>query len=107
MAGGAMGDGGAGTIGHRQGPQQDERQEQHQAAGAQRSARGTVPLGRRTDWPEERAQGRGLLLGWCATYHRRLAAGDRGQTGRASLRERVVQYVYISGVGVPLKKKKN
>ena len=91
----AVGDGGAGAVGHRQGPQQDERQEQHQAAGARRGAGHAVPLGGGADRLEERAQGRRLLprrraadvVGFTrrgAGHGRRAGAGLAGQPGAAA-----------------------
>ena len=63
-------------VGHRQGPQQDERQEQHQAAGAGRPAARALSLGRGADRVQERAQGHRLLP------RRRVARAGRLQRRR-------------------------
>jgi hypothetical protein len=84
LADGALGDGGPGAVGHRQGPEQDERQERHQAAGADGAAGRAVPLGGGAHRLEERAQGRRLLPRRPAARGARLprrGAGDGGGAG--------------------------
>ncbi len=61
VAGGALRDGHAGPLGHRQGPDQDELQERGEARGAVRRSRRALPLGRGAHGLQERAQGRRVL----------------------------------------------
>ena len=49
------------ALGHRQGPDEDERQEHHQGARAGRPAVVALPVGRAAHRLEERPQGRGVL----------------------------------------------
>ncbi|CAA9353888.1 MAG: MFS-type efflux pump ArsJ specific for 1-arseno-3-phosphoglycerate, partial [uncultured Lysobacter sp.] len=76
-----VGDGRAGAVGHCERPQQDEREEQHQAARAGRCPGHAVPLGGRAHGLEERTQGRGVFPRRRAADVAGLSHGDRADGG--------------------------
>ena len=81
---GQLCDGGAGALGYRQGPDQDERQERDQSRCAPRRRRRAVQMGCAPDRLEERAQGSRLLHGRRPAGRagiRRLFGGDGGRLG--------------------------
>ena len=73
---GRLRDGSAGALGHRQGPDQDERQERHQGRRPGRRGRRALQMGRPPYRIEECAQGR-RLLSRRGSAHRRSALSAR------------------------------
>ncbi len=73
----AVRDGGAGAVGHREGPDEDELEERRQARRPRGRLGHALPLGRDPDGLEERAQGRRVLRRRPAAHRRRLPARAR------------------------------
>src|SRR3546814_16708910 len=73
--------------------------------GAHRARPGRQPIGRPADEPGDRPVCDRPFANQAA-QHKKLAVIVRGQIGRASCRESVCQYVWISVVAVSFKKQK-